>query len=75
MLGKLVESKNATTVNSQCFDDSSKVLMPAPTTRLSLVSGNWELGSEQGVSTLLSKRKHFLTPSISIGLFCLLAFM
>jgi hypothetical protein len=24
---------------------------------------------------LLSKRKHFLTPSISIGLFCLLAFM
>jgi len=72
---ELVESKNATTVNSQCFDDSSKVLMHAPTTHLSLVSGNWELGSEQGVSTLPSKLKHFLTPSVSIGLFCLPAFM
>ncbi len=70
-----MESKNATTVNSQCFDDSSKVLMHSPSTRLSLLSGNWELGTELGVSTLPSKLKHFLTPSISIGLFCLLAFM
>jgi hypothetical protein len=70
-----VESKNATTVNSQCFDDNSKVLMHAPTTRFSLLRGNWELGTELGVSTLPSKLNHFLTPSISIGLFCLLAFM
>ncbi len=70
-----MESKNAPTVNSQCFDDSSKVLMHATTTRLTLLSENWEQGIELGVSTLPSKLKHFLTPSISIGLFCLLAFM
>ncbi len=75
VLGKLVESKNATTVKSQCFDDNSKVLMHALTTHLNLLNGNWELGTKLIFLTLPSKQKHFFKPSILIGLFCLLAFI
>jgi hypothetical protein len=37
---KIGENKNATTVKLQCFDDNSKVLVHAPTTRLNLLNGN-----------------------------------
>ncbi len=75
VLGKLVKNQNATTVKSQCFDDNSKVLMHAPTTCLNLFNGNWELGTKPRILTLPSKLKHFLKPSIPIGLFWILAFI
>jgi len=75
VLGKLEKNKNATTVKLQCFDDNSKVLMHAPTTRLNLLNGNYELRTKLRILTLPSKLVHFLKPSIPIGLFCILTFI